>query len=645
VDSLDTLVHTRSLSQALSQGKDPKKRLNNDGPCEQDGLLRGRYRLAERLGAGGFGVVWQAHDELLDREVAVKRIPLLGTNHERATREALAAARLSHPAIVALYEAWAEQEAFYLVSELVHGETLAALIRDDSLSDTEVLDIGIALSQALAHAHARGVIHRDVKPQNVLVCATEGLPDGHTQREVVAKLTDFGGARLTGEDALTRTGDVLGTLAYMAPEQSVGQEAHEEADLYALALVLYEALSGTNPVRGATPAATARRLGRPLPALERHRGDLPRTLTRALDAALNPRPDRRGTLADLQSDLEQALKDGLEHRSARHRRSARKSSAPTIRVAADRRLPLITATAPFRRRGSTDPVPGAVATPQQNERDLLKAQSQEDTLAAVSVPTRVASAVAGGALIAGAFAWLGPSAPFPAGVAGAIACLALFAFPGLGCLTSVLSVLVWQIAAGRPGTALLLAGGVAVLVCLQRPARFAWPVASLPALLGLIGLAGAFPAIAGQASSWRTRAALGALGYWWLTLAEPLLGRRLWLGPLTGSGGHLVRASWQGSVNTVGSQVIAPLLSLAVLLGVAIWMVGCMVLPWIVRGHSAGLDALRATLWAAALAGSEPLLDQGVFARAQGANPRGVIGGAVLCAALAIGTRALRGPV
>src|SRR5262249_56453245 len=128
------------------------------------------YRLLERRGAGGFGVVWRARDELLHREVAVKRVPVTpGRDGERPGREALAAARLAHPAIVALYEACAVEDAFYLISELVRGETLARLIGTRTLADEEVLEIGRALAGALSHAHSRGVIHRDVKPQNVLV--------------------------------------------------------------------------------------------------------------------------------------------------------------------------------------------------------------------------------------------------------------------------------------------------------------------------------------------------------------------------------------------------------------------------------------------------------------------------------------------
>ena len=131
------------------------------------------------------------------------------------------------------------------------------------LSDRDVLRIGLALCGALGHAHGRGVVHRDVKPQNVMV------PDAPRSAAGVAKLTDFGIAHMAGDDPLTRTGDVVGTLAYMAPEQAAGQRVDERTDLYSLALVLYEALAGLNPVRTGSPAATARRVGTVLPALRR----------------------------------------------------------------------------------------------------------------------------------------------------------------------------------------------------------------------------------------------------------------------------------------------------------------------------------------------------------------------------------------
>ena len=312
-------------------------------------LLLGRYLLLERLGAGGFGTVWRAHDEQLDRAVAVKRIPLPSEeDRERATREAHATARLAHPAIVALYEASSDEDAFYLISELIDGSTLAELISEDQLADEEVLEIGVALLSALEHAHARGVIHRDVKPQNVLVPsdAAEHTPTrGATPPP--AKLADFGGARLAGDDALTRTGDVLGTLAYMAPEQSEGHEVGPAADLYSLALVLYEALSGVNPVRGRTPAATARRIGAPIEPLERRRRDLPRELTRALDRALLAQPERRGTLGDLHDAFEHALEQGLRPRLFARRGPRRQPDSTALREDAQDR-------SAFRARADSD---------------------------------------------------------------------------------------------------------------------------------------------------------------------------------------------------------------------------------------------------------------------------------------------------
>jgi serine/threonine protein kinase len=280
VDSPHTLVQASRRREHAPGGPQEEPARTRIVPRAEapgaDEFVLDRYRLLEQLGSGGFGVVWRAHDELLHREVAVKRI-WLGAGEgaidsERASREALAAARLSHPAIVALYEAYARDGAFYLISELVDGDTLARLIAEEALEDEEILEIGVALVGALAHAHARGVIHRDIKPQNVLV--PHPVADGGELPQTMiaaAKLTDFGGASLVGEEALTRTGDVLGTLAYMAPEQSDGGEVGEQADLYSLALVIYEALCGVNPVRGATPAATVRRRGAPAPRATRGR--------------------------------------------------------------------------------------------------------------------------------------------------------------------------------------------------------------------------------------------------------------------------------------------------------------------------------------------------------------------------------------
>ena len=215
----------------------------------------------------------------------------------RFEREARAAARLGHPAIVTLYEAAMDDDGAYLVSELVRGTTLDRALEEGRLSDRDVAAIAIALCDALGHAHEQGVVHRDVKPSNVLV------PRRRSQGAYPAKLTDFGVARVIGGDSLTRTGDVVGTAAYMAPEQAEGREVGASADLYALALITYEALTGINPIRTGTGAIRARRLGTHLPPLRRQRRDLPRALGAAVDLALRPRPRERGTIEELRAAL------------------------------------------------------------------------------------------------------------------------------------------------------------------------------------------------------------------------------------------------------------------------------------------------------------------------------------------------------
>jgi len=261
-------------------------------------LVLNRFLIERRIGSGGFGVVYEAWDGRLERTVAVKAIESRGEAGRRVMREAQAAARLNHPGIVTLYEMGEEDGNALLVTELVEGSTLDRLSAEGSLSDREIGELGADLCEALDHAHARGVVHRDIKPHNVLVA-----PEG----EFRAKLMDFGIARLADGASLTAPGDVVGTLAYMAPEQAEGREAGAEADVYSLALTLYECWAGENPNRRATPAATARAIGaRPRP-LRRLRPDLPRELSDTIDTALQARPSRRPTLEQLGEALEGSL--------------------------------------------------------------------------------------------------------------------------------------------------------------------------------------------------------------------------------------------------------------------------------------------------------------------------------------------------
>ena len=521
-------------------------------------VVAGRYRIGRRLGSGGFGTVFAAHDERLDRHVALKLIPAHGPAPERSQREALAAARLHHPGIVAVYDAGDDAQGRYLVSELVHGRTLDVLERDGALSDRDVLRVGLALADALAHAHERGVIHRDVKPQNVIV------PDETHDPRGAAKLTDFGVAHLAGDEPLTRTGDVVGTLAYMAPEQAAGEHVDERADLYALALVLYEALAGVNPVRGPSPAATARLVGTVLPALGGRRRDLPHELCAALDRALLPAPDDRGTLEDLAGELADALPEVGDDGG---------TIAPH---------PLERGARPLPRLG------------------------------------RAAAGLAAGALAALAFVAAGDSgtAPLVSPVAAAaVAALLVAVLPRAGWLV-VAAASVAVLAEPLPESAALVAAAAIVPPLLLRRRGLTWSLPALAPALGLIGLAGAYPAVAGSVRGMWSRAALGAAGLWWLLLAEPVLERDLAFGTPAGSAQDVLDA-----IITSGALALAPL-----------WAAAALVLPWLVRGRSLGFDVVAATTWAAGLAAGT-----GAVAGAVGlAEPRGLVAGAVAAGVLAV---------
>jgi serine/threonine protein kinase len=275
-------------------------------------LVLNRFLIERRIGSGGFGTVYEAWDGRLERPVAVKAIESRDApGSDRVLREAQAAARLNHPGIVTLYEMGEEDGNALLVTELVDGSTLAELNCDGTLSDRELGEIGADLCEALDHAHTRAVVHRDIKPQNVLV-TEEGEPH--------AKLMDFGVARLTDAAALTAPGDVVGTLAYMAPEQAEGRTAGPEADVYALGLMLYESWSGEHPTRRSTPAATARAIGARMRPLRRLRPDLPRELCETVDACLHTHPDRRPSLEELGGAIESSL-DRLADQPPRNERA------------------------------------------------------------------------------------------------------------------------------------------------------------------------------------------------------------------------------------------------------------------------------------------------------------------------------------
>jgi eukaryotic-like serine/threonine-protein kinase len=272
----------------------------------RDDLVMERFRLLERIGSGGMGTVYRAFDERLQRQVAVKEIN--GGDPARVLREAQAAARLNHPAIVTLYELGERAGRVLLVSELVPGATLTELRDAGTLSDREVGELAADVCDALAHAHAHGVTHRDVKPENVIVSE-----DAHVGKR--AKLMDFGVARINGAESLTAAGEVVGTLAYMSPEQAEGSQVGPASDVYSLGLTFYELWAGENPVAGRSPAQTARRIGADLPSLAEYRPDLPADLTTAVDACLEPHPELRPDAVELRERFEAEL-DGLDAEGA-----------------------------------------------------------------------------------------------------------------------------------------------------------------------------------------------------------------------------------------------------------------------------------------------------------------------------------------
>jgi serine/threonine-protein kinase len=279
-------------------------------------LLGGRYRLDAQIGRGGMSTVYLAFDMVLERPVAIKlmhrEIASDSAQLERFRREARSVARLSHPHIVTVIDAGEEPSPEageevgaggvgtpFIVLEYVEGETLKALIRREGpLEITRAVAYAIELARALGAAHERLIVHRDVKPQNVLI-GVEGS----------AKITDFGIARTLSEVGLTMDGRVLGTTDYVSPEQAVGQSVTGQSDLYSLGIVLYEMLTGTVPFSGETPVAVAmKHVREDVPDVQLARGEVSAATASVVDRAtakdLAQRyPDAASMLADLEEVL------------------------------------------------------------------------------------------------------------------------------------------------------------------------------------------------------------------------------------------------------------------------------------------------------------------------------------------------------
>jgi hypothetical protein len=496
----------------------------------------GRYVMGAAIGRGATSVVHRARDLQTGEDVAVKAVPVELGLAERVRAEVRAAGRLDHPRVVRLRDWGEDRDHLYLVWDLVEGPSLSQLLRGpEPPRDGEALRIGEDLLLALAHAHARGVVHRDVKPGNVLIDR-----DGH------ARLSDFGVARLSGEAGLTMTGDVVGTIAYMAPEQAVGDEAGPAADVYAAALVLYECLTGANPNAGATPAETARRAASgAVPPLARARPDLPAALTSAVDAGLHRDPRRRPAAAALAAAVGDA-RGGV--------RAARRRGA--------RALPAVSC-------GAAGAGLAAVAVTLSDPPERLARDGHWAPAAAAAV---IAAAAA-------LFAWR-PRAGMLLAVAGGAALVGVTA-PAAGALL------------GAAALAVLLLGwghGRLVLLPLAAPALFA------------VGLGPLFPALAGLVPRWPARlwvataGAVAAVG-WQVARGGDLLAGAGYVEPAVSalrderSPAEAAERLWRplADMPQAGVQVVVLVLA-------------AMCVPLVLRLRADGPREVAALVWTAALA-------------------------------------------
>ncbi len=280
-------------------------------PAAKGSLLAGKYRIIEPIGKGGMGVVYKAEDIKLERTVALKFLPAELTEdpeaRERFVREAKAAAALSHPHICTVYEIGEDKNQYFIAMECIGGQSLKDKMLKGPLDQAGAIDIGIQVAEGLEEAHKKGIVHRDIKPGNIMV--TE---------KGQAKVMDFGLAKVFGASLITKEAKTMGTVAYMSPEQAQGKSVDHRTDIWSLGVVLYEMLTGQLPFKGEYEQSVMYAIvNKDVEPLTKVRADIPKELENVVLTSLAKNPaDRYHSMDELLEDLK-AMAEGLKPVRAR----------------------------------------------------------------------------------------------------------------------------------------------------------------------------------------------------------------------------------------------------------------------------------------------------------------------------------------
>ncbi|MFM9124456.1 MAG: serine/threonine-protein kinase, partial [Actinomycetota bacterium] len=456
-------------------------------PLFPEGVVAERYRIVETIGIGGSATVFEAEDLVTGERVALKAIPAEEKLRRRARREMRVASSLDHGAIVRMVGSVEDEHYIFVAVELVRGSDLSVVLKERRLEEPEILRAVAAVCDALEHAHARGVVHRDVKPGNILL-----------REDGILKLTDFGIALIDSPDA-TVDESLLGTLSYMAPEQVRGELQTSAIDVWASALVAYEALTRRNPYRSKSPVELAEKHRTVRLSLTAERPDLPRVATQMIDRALDPDDQRR--------PMPGQLRDALLRGAIALERGERDDD-PSVRKPVELAEPRVNLRQRWL-RAVPDASDEVSAEERPRDRWAPSAESQvESAVRRVAPYWPSGVTAAGAAVLLGAMPFYPTAWPLAIGLLAAVVALRLPLVAGALVLAAGLPLL------GNLALGLVPAGALAALLWVGLMARDGRRVL-LPALAPVCALAFAgavYPLVAGTASRSWVRGALGAMG-------------------------------------------------------------------------------------------------------------------------------------